>query len=67
MGIPEDYKSKVFKIFARATNINNQEIDGTGIVLAHCKKIFETPGGEIWLESEEGKGTTIFLQLPLAS
>ncbi|MFX1538315.1 MAG: ATP-binding protein, partial [Promethearchaeota archaeon] len=34
--------------------------------LAHCKKIVETHGGKIWLESEEGKGTTIFLQLPLA-
>lgn len=67
MGIPEDFKSKVFNIFSRATNINNQEIIGTGIGLAHCKKIVETHGGEIWLESEEGKATTIFLQLPLSS
>ncbi|MFX1507679.1 MAG: ATP-binding protein [Promethearchaeota archaeon] len=65
MGIPENFKSKVFNIFARATNINNQVIDGTGIGLAHCKKIIETHGGEIWLESEEGTGTTIFLRLPL--
>ncbi|MFX1515693.1 MAG: ATP-binding protein [Promethearchaeota archaeon] len=65
MGIPEEFQNKVFNIFARATNINNQEIDGTGIGLAHCKKIVETHGGEIWLESEEGKGTTIFFQLPL--
>ena len=43
-----------------------EEIKGTGIGLAHCKKIVETHREKIWLESEEGKGTTIFLQLPLA-
>ncbi|MHA2202603.1 MAG: sensor histidine kinase, partial [Candidatus Hodarchaeales archaeon] len=66
MGIPENFMDKVFNIFVRATNLKNKEIEGTGIGLAHCKKIVETHGGKIWLESEEGKGTAIFLQLPLA-
>ncbi len=66
MGIPENFMDKVFNIFVRATNLKNKEIEGTGIGLAHCKKIVETHGGQIWLESEEGKGTAIFLQLPLA-
>ena len=67
IGIHKEFVSKVFNIFARAVNLNNQEIEGTGIGLAHCKKIVETHGGKIWLESEEGRGTTIFLQLPLAT
>ncbi|UCG01673.1 MAG: HAMP domain-containing histidine kinase [Candidatus Heimdallarchaeota archaeon] len=66
IGIPEKFKDKVFNIFVRASNLENKDIEGTGIGLAHCKKIVETHGGQIWLESEEGKGTAIFLQLPLA-
>ncbi|MFX0122751.1 MAG: ATP-binding protein [Candidatus Hodarchaeota archaeon] len=66
MGIPENFLVKVFNIFARADGLKNREIEGSGIGLAHCKKIIETHGGEIWVESEEGKGTTMFFQLPLA-
>lgn len=67
MGIPENFMGKVFNIFTRAPNIKNQEIEGSGIGLAHCKKIVETHGGTIWIESEEGKGTTVFFQVPLAN
>ncbi len=65
IGIPEEDRDKVFNIFSRATDSRVQNIEGTGIGLAHVKKIIETHGGSIWLESEEGKGTTMFFKLPL--
>ncbi|MHA2244501.1 MAG: ATP-binding protein [Candidatus Hodarchaeales archaeon] len=66
IGIPEDYRDKVFNIFSRSTDSEVQKIEGTGIGLAHVKKIIETHGGSIWLESEEKKGTTMFFKLPIA-
>lgn len=66
IGIPEESRDKVFNIFSRAADSRVQKIEGTGIGLAHVKKIIETHGGSIWLESEEGKGTTMFFELPLA-
>ncbi|MFX0182520.1 MAG: ATP-binding protein [Candidatus Hodarchaeota archaeon] len=66
MGIPKDFHDKVFNIFSRARSVKDQQIEGTGIGLAHVKKIVETHGGTIWMESEEGMGTTMYLKLPLA-
>jgi signal transduction histidine kinase len=67
MGIPNSFRNKVFNIFSRAENVKSQNIDGSGIGLAHVKKILETHGGKIWFESEEGSGTTMYFTLPLAN
>jgi two-component system, NtrC family, sensor kinase len=62
IGIPPQYKAKVFEMFRR---LHSQvEYEGSGIGLAFCKRIVETYGGEIWLESTEGLGTTFFFTLP---
>lgn len=66
MGIPESFIDKIFNIFSRASDLKRQKIEGSGIGLAHCKKIVETHGGTIWVESKEGKGTTMLFKLPLA-
>ncbi|MCR4416402.1 MAG: GAF domain-containing sensor histidine kinase [Ignavibacteria bacterium] len=57
-GIPDDIKEKVWEPFFTTKS------SGTGLGLDICKKIIENHNGEIWFESELGKGTTFFIKLP---
>lgn len=58
-GIPEDIRKKVFVI-----NFTTKE-SGSGIGLAVAKRGIEHAGGHIWFETEEGQGTSFFIDLPL--
>lgn len=60
IGIPNEDSEKVFGIFYRTNG--SQKIKGSGLGLAICKKIAQLNGGKIWLESEEGKGTTFYIE-----
>jgi signal transduction histidine kinase len=60
-GIEEKYFYKIFQIFQKLTN--NQDSDSTGIGLSLAKKIVEMYGGNVWVESEFGEGTTFFFTL----
>ncbi len=58
-GIPEAYKEKIFEMFQ---SLDDQE-DSTGVGLSIVKKIIEYYNGDVWFESEVGKGTTFYFTL----
>ncbi|MBN1780572.1 hypothetical protein JW948_05550 [bacterium] len=62
IGFDLKYSHKIFGIFKRLHH--RDEYSGTGIGLAVSKKIVERHGGEIWVESEEGKGSTFYFSVP---
>jgi PAS domain S-box-containing protein len=61
IGIDKQYQQRIFIIFQRLHNRSVYE--GSGIGLAHCKKIVELHGGKIWVESEVGKGSIFHFTL----
>ncbi|MFW6270136.1 MAG: chloride channel protein [Bacillota bacterium] len=65
-GIPSEYHEKVFDKYVRLEEkISQKEEKGLGLSI--CKEIIETYGGEIWVESEVGKGTTVVFTLKIIS
>lgn len=64
-GIPKDQQSKIFQKLFRADNVRQKDVEGTGLGLYIVKSIVETSGGTIRFESEENKGTTFFITIPL--
>ncbi len=65
IGIPEDQKERIFTKFFRASNAVRTETEGSGLGLFICKNIIEAHDGEVWFESEEGKGSKFYFSLPI--
>lgn len=65
VGIDESQQETLFKPFNQAQNHLQQSSKGTGLGLSICKELVEIMKGEICLESQLGKGTTITVKLPL--
>ncbi len=65
-GIPKDQVDKLFNKFVRGDGIARIHPDGSGLGLFIAKKIVESHGGRIWVESEgEGKGSTFAFAIPV--
>ncbi len=60
VGIPEEIRNKIFEAFFTT----KQKVKGVGLGLSVCYGIIKDHGGEIRVESEEGRGTTFIISLP---
>lgn len=67
IGIPQDKQTKVFAKFQQADSSTSRKYGGTGLGLAITKDLAMLMGGNITLESEEGKGSTFTVTLPVKS
>lgn len=64
MGIAEDRQKEVFEAFQQADGSTTRTHGGTGLGLTISKEMAELMGGEVFMESELGKGTTMYFYLP---
>ncbi len=64
IGISDSFKKVIFEKFTQASDINTRKKGGSGLGLSICKAIIEKQNGQIWFESEEGEGTSFFIDLP---
>jgi len=65
IGIPEKAKPSIFEKFFRADNAKKIETEGAGLGLYIAKMIMKVLNGKIWFESEENKGSTFYVSLPM--
>lgn len=63
-GIPPEYRERIFDRFVQVKGPRGRR-RGTGLGLTFCKLVVEAHGGRIWVESEEGKGSTFYFTLPM--
>lgn len=64
-GIPTKDQAHIFDKLFRADNAREKDSEGAGLGLYIVKAVIDLIGGKIWFESEENKGTTFYLTLPL--
>ena len=64
IGIPKDDLERVFDKFFQVDNTATRKANGTGLGLAIVKEIVQAHGGDVWAESEEGRGSTFQIFLP---
>ncbi|NUB92740.1 PAS domain-containing protein [Haloterrigena sp. SYSU A121-1] len=63
IGIEPGNHDRIFEVFERLHS--REDHSGTGIGLSLCERIAERHDGEMWVESEPGNGTTVFVSLPI--
>lgn len=66
MGIPTEQQSMIFTKLFRADNARESDANGKGLELYIVKAILERAGGDIWFNSQENKGSTFFVSIPLS-
>jgi hypothetical protein len=65
IGVRADQKEFIFERFRQGNETMNKSYEGAGLGLSISKAFIEMLGGKIWVESEEGKGSTFYFTLPL--
>lgn len=65
IGIPESEIPHIFERFYRVDNRLSRTAAGTGLGLYLCKAVVEAHGGEIWVRSKPGEGSTFYFSLPI--
>ena len=67
IGIDKQDRAKIFERFQQAGNTLTDKPQGTGLGLPICREILRRFGGDIWVESEPGKGATFSFRVPAAA
>lgn len=67
VGIPEDKLASVFEKFFRVSGPKQDTFPGMGLGLYISAEIVKRQGGQIWVESQEGKGSTFYFSLPIVA
>lgn len=65
IGIPEEKAETIFGAFEQAKGSTARNYGGTGLGLSISKQLTELQNGRIWVESEEGKGSSFYVELPI--
>jgi two-component system phosphate regulon sensor histidine kinase PhoR len=66
VGIPQSDRARIFERFYRVDKVRPRDLGGTGLGLAIVKHLVQAIGGEIFVESTEGTGTTFSVRFPAA-
>lgn len=64
LGIPRKYINRIFDRFFRVDKARSRKQGGTGLGLAISKEVVNMLGGQIWVDSTEGRGSTFYISLP---
>jgi len=65
VGISDENKQQIFGDFLQEDNADTRQFQGTGIGLSIAKGLIELLGGNIWLDSQKGKGSTFYVSVPI--
>ncbi len=66
LGIPREAQERIFERFFRVDKARSRKAGGTGLGLSIVKHLVQSHGGEVWVDSEAGRGSTFFFTLPMA-
>lgn len=65
-GIAREHQERIFERFYRVDKARSRAAGGTGLGLSIVKHLVQSHGGEVWVDSESGRGSTFFFTLPIA-